>query len=94
MPEGWWLKGTTDGCCAALYVRCNNAVDALSMAVVLRLLNTLEGLKIVHGSHRHRVFGGVTFTPTTRSSRVWLASEMATIKIAHGVHPKSRQASG
>ena len=34
----WWLNCTTDGCCAALYVRCNIAVDALSMAVVQRSL--------------------------------------------------------
>ena len=32
VPDGWWLNSTTDGCCAALYVRCNNAVGALSMA--------------------------------------------------------------
>lgn len=35
---GWWLNCTTDGCCAALYVRCNNAMGALSWAVVQRSL--------------------------------------------------------
>lgn len=33
-------------------------------------LSTLEGLKIVRGSRRHRVSGGITFTPTTRLSRI------------------------
>lgn len=79
VQDGWWLNNTTDGCCAALYVRGNNAVGCLINGFAK------VQLKIVRGSHRHRVSGGIALLRRGLSrsciSTVQVASEIFDVSI-------------